>query len=46
MEQLPAMEILIRKIEAIRAGESKETIEQLKVEKGEWMVREAESFLE
>ena len=39
MEELPPMEILIRRIEA---GEDRD---KLVAEVGEWMVTEAESFL-
>ena len=40
------MERLVRRIEAIRAGESKETEEQLEKEWGEWMMREAKEWVE
>lgn len=40
----PPMERLVRRIEAIRAGESKETEEQLEKEWGEWYMREAREW--
>ena len=46
MTNLPPMERLVRKIEAIRNGESKETEEQLREEHGDWWMKEALEWVE
>lgn len=39
--QYPPMETLVQKIEAVMNGESEETLEEIRIEKGDWLFREA-----
>lgn len=39
--QYPPMELLVQRLEATLAGESEETLDQIRLEKGDWLFREA-----